>query len=48
MIKFIYNSYFIKGNEILFYIYSIIIILIILLTTYIVVKELKNVNKWIT
>lgn len=45
MIKCIYNSYFIKGNEILFYTYLLIIVLIILLTIYFVVKELKNVNK---
>ena len=45
MIEWIYNNYFIKGNEILFCAFSIIIILIILLSIYFVVKELKNVNK---
>lgn len=45
MIEWIYNSFFIKENKILFYSYLFIIILIILLTIYFVVKELKNVNK---
>lgn len=45
MIKWIYNSFFIKDNEVLFYVYLSFIILIILLTIYLVVKELKNVNK---
>lgn len=45
MIKWIYNNFFIKDNELLFYIYLISILLIIILTIYLVVKELKNVNK---
>lgn len=45
MIKWIYNNFFIMENEILFYLYLIVIVLIILLTIYLVVKELKNVNK---
>lgn len=43
--KLVYNSFFIKDSEIMFYIYLLTIILIILLTIYFVVKELKNVNK---
>lgn len=45
MIKWIYNSFYIKGHEILFYSFIILIISIIILTIYLVNKELKDVNK---
>ena len=44
--KYIYNKYFIIGNEKLFYMYLAVIALIIITTIILVIKEVKkNDNK---
>lgn len=44
--KYIFNSNFVKENEMLFYIFLIVIILIMIITTIFVLKEVdKNKSK---
>ncbi len=43
--KYIFNPIYVKGNETLFIILSIITIIIIGITVYLVIKEVKNGNK---
>ena len=40
--KYIFNKFFIKENELLFYIYLIIILIMILATVIFVIKEVKK------
>ena len=43
--KFIFNPLYIKNNETIFIIFSLITIIIIGITIYLVIKEVKNGNK---
>ena len=43
--KYIFNPIYVKGNETIFIILSIITIIIIGITVYLVIKEVKNGNK---
>lgn len=46
MIKFIYDNYFIKGNELLFYLYISLMLIMIIILLIIGYKEIrKNVFK---
>ena len=45
MISVIYDDFYIRNHEIIFYTFIGVIVLIILLTIIFVLKEVKNVNK---
>ena len=43
--KYIFNPVYIKGNELMFYLFLIAMAVIIILTAIFVIKEIKNENK---
>jgi hypothetical protein len=48
MVKWYFQNYFLENKELLFYVGVGIILLIIIITIYLVCKELKNDNSWVS
>lgn len=46
MIEFIYNDFYIKNHEVIYYLFLCIMLLMFILTIFLVIKEVnKNANK---